>query len=152
MNRFRRTVIGVTSFVMFATLFSLSDASAQNARRKRYTAQQRSEIRAMPILSRPNRPGHFYGNRVRKNAAMGPSTATASNRQVAASRGSSATEKSPTRTESESKMQTQAEPANHLQQSLREKKPVDNQVDAIKPAVTAMAVSSSTRPAAPRGR
>lgn len=34
----------------------------------------RKEIRAMPILERPSRPGHFYGNAVRRNAArqMGP--------------------------------------------------------------------------------
>lgn len=26
----------------------------------------RSAIRAMPLLERPNRPGHFYGNTVRR--------------------------------------------------------------------------------------
>ena len=29
----------------------------------------RKEIREMPILERPSRPGHFYGNTVRRNAA-----------------------------------------------------------------------------------
>jgi len=29
-------------------------------------AELRREIRAMPILERPNRPGHFYGNAVRR--------------------------------------------------------------------------------------
>lgn len=28
----------------------------------------RQEIRSMPILERPNRPGHFYGNTVRRRA------------------------------------------------------------------------------------
>jgi hypothetical protein len=27
----------------------------------------RRDIRAMPILERPSRPGHFYGNAVRRN-------------------------------------------------------------------------------------
>jgi hypothetical protein len=30
------------------------------------TTLTRAEIRAMPILERPNRPGHFYGNAVRR--------------------------------------------------------------------------------------
>ncbi len=29
-------------------------------------AQQRETIRQMPLLERPNRPGHFYGNTVRR--------------------------------------------------------------------------------------
>jgi hypothetical protein len=28
----------------------------------------RREIRQMPIMERPSRPGHFYGNTVRRNA------------------------------------------------------------------------------------
>lgn len=28
----------------------------------------RAEIRAMPIHNRPSRPGHFYGNTVRRRA------------------------------------------------------------------------------------
>ncbi len=28
----------------------------------------RKDIRSMPILERPSRPGHFYGNSVRRNA------------------------------------------------------------------------------------
>lgn len=27
----------------------------------------RAEIRSMPITARPSRPGHFYGNAVRRN-------------------------------------------------------------------------------------
>lgn len=41
---------------------------------RRYSAQQRAQIRAMPIYNRPNRPFHFYGNAVRRNATpMTPS-------------------------------------------------------------------------------
>jgi hypothetical protein len=31
-----------------------------------YTAEQRAVIRRMPIEQRPNRPGHVYGNTVRR--------------------------------------------------------------------------------------
>ena len=37
-------------------------AMARNA-----TNLTRREIRSMPILERPSRPGHFYGNAVRRN-------------------------------------------------------------------------------------
>lgn len=30
------------------------------------TATERAAIRQMPITTRPNRPGHFYGNTVRR--------------------------------------------------------------------------------------
>jgi hypothetical protein len=30
------------------------------------TTLSRAEIKAMPIEQRPNRPGHFYGNTVRR--------------------------------------------------------------------------------------
>ncbi len=32
------------------------------------TTMTRAEIRAMPIHNRPSRPGHFYGNTVRRRA------------------------------------------------------------------------------------
>lgn len=32
------------------------------------TNLSRREIKQMPILERPSRPGHFYGNTVRRNA------------------------------------------------------------------------------------
>ena len=35
----------------------------------RTTAPTRREIRQMPILERPSRVGHFYGNTIRRNAA-----------------------------------------------------------------------------------
>jgi hypothetical protein len=37
----------------------------------RETSLSRKEIRAMPILQRPSRPGHFYGNTVRRNHSTG---------------------------------------------------------------------------------
>jgi hypothetical protein len=36
-----------------------------------YTAAQRAAIRSMPIEQRPNRPGHFYGNTVRRLNKIG---------------------------------------------------------------------------------
>ena len=36
-----------------------------------YTAAQRAAIRSMPIEKRPNRPGHFYGNTVRRLNRVG---------------------------------------------------------------------------------
>lgn len=35
------------------------------AEARNYTAAERQAIRSMPITSRPDRPGHFYGNTVR---------------------------------------------------------------------------------------
>ena len=35
------------------------------------TGYTRGEIRAMPMVSRPNRPGHFIGNTVRRRAGVG---------------------------------------------------------------------------------
>lgn len=34
------------------------------------TGYTRSEIRSMPMVSRPNRPGHFIGNTVRRRAGV----------------------------------------------------------------------------------
>lgn len=34
------------------------------------TGYTREEIRAMPLLSRPNRPGHFIGNSIRRRAGV----------------------------------------------------------------------------------
>lgn len=41
-------------------------ASAMDAREL-----SRRDIRQMPILERPSRPGHFYGNAVRRNNSRG---------------------------------------------------------------------------------
>lgn len=48
------------------SLFSLPalDSSVASAA----TTLTRAEIRAMPIHNRPSRPGHFYGNTVRRRA------------------------------------------------------------------------------------
>lgn len=35
------------------------------------TGYTRSEIRSMPMVARPNRPGHFIGNTVRRRAGVG---------------------------------------------------------------------------------
>jgi hypothetical protein len=43
-------------------------ASAVDARE---TTLTRKEIRQMPILERPSRPGHFYGNAVRRGSYRG---------------------------------------------------------------------------------
>ena len=43
-------------------------ASAVHARE---TTLTRRDIRQMPILERPSRPGHFYGNAVRRNSSRG---------------------------------------------------------------------------------
>ena len=48
------TVLTGVSFVMPET-----PASA-------YTSAQRAAIRSMPLEQRPNRPGHVYGNTVRR--------------------------------------------------------------------------------------
>jgi len=45
-----------------APVASNAEAKTQPARR----AYTRQEIRSMNILDRPNRPGHFYGNAVRR--------------------------------------------------------------------------------------
>ncbi|MBN2296120.1 MAG: hypothetical protein JXM70_27060 [Pirellulales bacterium] len=43
-----------------------------NARSSRYSGQAQAQrdaaIRRMPLLQRPNRPGHFIGNAIRNNA------------------------------------------------------------------------------------
>jgi hypothetical protein len=41
----------------------------------------RREIRQMPITERPSRPGHFYGNAVRRNQSR-PTGAVVSSGQV----------------------------------------------------------------------
>lgn len=48
------------SFGTFATPVAAPASAATNL--------TRAEIRAMPIHNRPSRPGHFYGNTVRRRA------------------------------------------------------------------------------------
>jgi hypothetical protein len=70
-------------FALMSVVLSISgallvaDAGAQTGNRHRYTAAQRAKIRATPILERPSRPLHFYGNTVRRNAQKSKSTALA---------------------------------------------------------------------------
>jgi len=54
-------------YVAFAML-GLSQAWAAAPALARATTLSRREIRQMPILERPSRPGHFYGNTVRRKA------------------------------------------------------------------------------------
>jgi hypothetical protein len=42
----------------------IETAEVEAARIRR--SMTREEIRSMPIVERPNRPGHFYGNTVRR--------------------------------------------------------------------------------------
>ncbi|HEX3725246.1 MAG TPA: hypothetical protein VHV08_03345, partial [Pirellulales bacterium] len=49
----------LVALVVGACFVTASSAQAREVTRK--------EIRQMPILERPSRPGHFYGNTVRRN-------------------------------------------------------------------------------------
>ena len=85
MTNFKLTVLAAASFLLLSMTVFSTEASAQNARRQRYSPEQRARIRAMPILERPSRPGHFYGNAVRRNADSKATKTTKPARQVAAS-------------------------------------------------------------------
>jgi hypothetical protein len=47
----------------------LSCTAAPTAWARNYQNLTRAQIRQMPILERPSRPGHFYGNAVRRSHA-----------------------------------------------------------------------------------
>jgi hypothetical protein len=49
-----------------AALVIAASAAVSTAWARNYTNLSRREIRQMPILERPSRPGHFYGNAVRR--------------------------------------------------------------------------------------
>jgi hypothetical protein len=66
---FNRTIFVAVIALVFCDVIKTSNA-ADNGGRQRYGAQQRAAIRAMPILERPSRPGHFYGNAVRRNRTV----------------------------------------------------------------------------------
>ncbi len=57
-----RAIFSFSIVIGFCSIAS-PEAQAQSA-------QRRAQIRAMPILERPNRPLHFYGNAVRRNAGV----------------------------------------------------------------------------------
>ena len=44
------------------------EAQATATRRREAKQEVKAEIKSMDILERPNRPGHFYGNTVRRRA------------------------------------------------------------------------------------
>ena len=68
----RKLFIAACAFLLL-NVVSNGSAEAQLLSGQRFSAQQRAGIRAMPILERPSRPFHFYGNTVRRNApAMVP--------------------------------------------------------------------------------
>jgi hypothetical protein len=69
MIRFNQTLALSVSLIALCVCVLAENANADNGRRQRYSAQQRAAIRATPILERPSRPMHFYGNAVRRNAA-----------------------------------------------------------------------------------
>jgi hypothetical protein len=54
----------MTRYWILAGLAVLLITSSALARNPGYS---RAEIRSMPITERPSRPGHFYGNAVRRN-------------------------------------------------------------------------------------
>ena len=85
MTNFKLTLLAAASILIFSMTVFSSDAAAQNARRQRYSAQQRAQIRATPILERPSRPFHFYGNTVRRNAGPKTTPKSGSASQVASS-------------------------------------------------------------------
>ena len=60
----RLSLLGLLIVLVFAAPEGTSTVSAQT--RVRQTSLTREQIRQMPILSRPYRFGHFYGNAVRR--------------------------------------------------------------------------------------
>ena len=54
---FARILIA-TTLITAAVMPSLADVAS--------AAESRQAIKSMPIVSRPSRPGHFYGNTVRR--------------------------------------------------------------------------------------
>lgn len=56
----RSLLLGLSLLSLFAV------APASEAQANERTTLSRAEIRAMPIQERPSRPGHFYGNTVRR--------------------------------------------------------------------------------------
>jgi hypothetical protein len=64
----------IVAMALTAALWLTSAAAAQPAGSSYpiiATGAQREEIKSTPILNRPNRPGHFYGNTVRRRHHRG---------------------------------------------------------------------------------
>ena len=153
MTSFNRMIFFAMIASVSFTMTCDSDA-AENGRRQRFSAQQRAEIRAMPILERPSRRGHFYGNTVRRNAAITSSKSAVSRKQVATPPTFITTGKPRTRAQVQPKAQTQVRviSTKQPQPSAQEKVTVDGQAAFVEPTVTARAVSSPVRSASTRGR
>ncbi len=68
---FRRylTLCLLFAATVFITQFSNSAAAGTTANSLQAEARRAAEIRNMPLLQRPNRPGHFIGNTIRRNHA-----------------------------------------------------------------------------------
>ena len=68
MRRTRRRVLALLVFLAVVTSLAGSAMAAANSAAASATTRvaQRQAIRSMPLLSRPNRPGHVYGNNVRR--------------------------------------------------------------------------------------
>ena len=61
-----RKVGAVTLLLGFAVLTGFAASTSFAASSAALTAAQRQAIRSMPLVNRPNRPGHIYGNNVRR--------------------------------------------------------------------------------------
>ena len=59
---FHKFLIACTVLVGSVAAVELAGATTPTNR----TGMSRQEIKSMDILERPNRPGHFYGNTVRR--------------------------------------------------------------------------------------
>ena len=59
------TLLTIGGAMQFAAALSAA-AVARTA-----TSRSRAEIKSLPIEQRPNRPGHFYGNTVRRRLHSG---------------------------------------------------------------------------------
>ena len=65
MKTLKKTILIVLMCVAFVATAQAARRSATVVRRAS-SAATRQSIRQMPILARPNRVGHFYGNTVRR--------------------------------------------------------------------------------------
>ena len=70
--RLGRTSLGLMTGMML--LVSIAVAQESNRLPIIARGQQQQEIKSTPILERPNRPLHFYGNTVRRQHARGTGT------------------------------------------------------------------------------
>lgn len=62
-RRLAIVAIGLANMMLLQTVDAAPRAAAA---RLRETQAQRESIQQTPLVERPNRPGHFYGNNVRR--------------------------------------------------------------------------------------